>query len=107
MVARPFSLFLFSLLLLLLFGCVSPSPPPTPTPTPPQTSKGGLCNTDADCGPVQCCHPTSCGTEDMRERCEGIFCTLECRLGTMDCGAGSCACVNGSCVVRWAQRGNE
>lgn len=54
------------------------------------------CSVDSDCLPAQCCHPASCVNKASAPNCEGVFCTMECRLGTLDCG-GYCACVNDKC----------
>jgi len=57
-----------------------------------------FCQTDEDCVPVECCHPTSCINEKYNPDCEGIFCTQVCQ-GPLDCGAGYCGCINNKCQV--------
>jgi len=49
------------------------------------------CNTDADCVPQECCHPTTCGAPSTKPDCSATMCTLECKSGTLDC-FGGCAC---------------
>ena len=61
------------------------------------------CQSDEDCVPAQCCHPTSCISKDRAPDCSGIACTEECRGGTMDCGCGHCECVDGKCQVVWTK----
>ncbi|NCO97011.1 MAG: hypothetical protein COZ04_02045 [Candidatus Aenigmarchaeota archaeon CG_4_10_14_3_um_filter_37_21] len=85
-----FALFLIGLI--LVSGCIQ---------NPQILNK---CQTDNDCVPAQCCHPTSCVPLSQRPNCEKVPCTLECRGETMDCGQGSCACVNGKCQVEWNNR---
>jgi len=55
------------------------------------------CQTNEDCMPEQCCHPTSCINKAFQPNCSGIACTMECRPETMDCGQGSCACIDSHC----------
>ena len=55
------------------------------------------CESDADCVPSECCHPSSCATKGFEEDCSGIYCTQECAPETLDCGQGSCGCVNKKC----------
>jgi len=59
------------------------------------------CQTDLDCAPAQCCHPTSCINKDYKPDCSGIVCTMECAPDTMDCGQGKCVCVDNACQVEW------
>jgi len=59
------------------------------------------CETDYDCVPAQCCHPTSCTGRGSAPDCTNTACTTECRKGTMDCGQGRCSCVNKECRVIW------
>lgn len=61
------------------------------------------CETNEDCVPAQCCHPTSCVNKELKPDCTGIFCTMECAPGTMDCGQGYCACADNKCVVVWSE----
>lgn len=56
------------------------------------------CNSDSDCVPAACCHPTECINKNYAPDCFGIFCTQVCE-GPLDCGAGKCACVNNKCAV--------
>ncbi|MBS3091048.1 hypothetical protein J4217_01195 [Candidatus Pacearchaeota archaeon] len=55
------------------------------------------CNVDSDCVAASCCHSTSCVNVNAKPRCDGVFCTLECRAESLDCGQGSCKCVNREC----------
>ncbi len=57
------------------------------------------CNTDADCVPSGCCHPTACGSRAHQPACGDAVCTSECRYGTLDCG-GACLCQGGLCAAR-------
>lgn len=57
------------------------------------------CETDVDCVPAQCCHPTSCINEKYAPDCSGVSCTLECQPNTLDCNQGYCACINGQCTA--------
>lgn len=63
----------------------------------PEISKD-FCQTDSDCMPAECCHPTSCVNQKYKPNCEGIFCTAVCQ-GPIDCGAGYCGCVKNKCQV--------
>ncbi|MDQ3031296.1 MAG: hypothetical protein M3Y87_02690 [Myxococcota bacterium] len=56
------------------------------------------CESDADCVPAGCCHPTTCTAAAQAPSCGGTFCTLECRAGTLDCG-GRCLCLEGRCAA--------
>jgi len=56
------------------------------------------CNSDEDCVPKECCHPTQCINKIYKQSCDGIFCTMECRT-ILDCGYGKCSCINNKCVV--------
>jgi hypothetical protein len=58
-----------------------------------------LCQSDADCVPAPCCHPTTCVALADAPDCADVVCTLECRGGTMDC-YGGCACQAGRCAAR-------
>jgi hypothetical protein len=49
------------------------------------------CNTDADCVPAECCHPTTCVAPGSKQDCSATMCTMECKSGTMDC-FGGCLC---------------
>ena len=55
------------------------------------------CNSDSDCVPASCCHPSSCVNINFKPDCTGIRCTMECAPETMDCGQGSCVCKNNKC----------
>ena len=57
------------------------------------------CQTDADCVPKECCHPTSCIAKDKSQGCSIAVCTAECAPETLDCGQASCVCVSGRCGV--------
>ena len=92
---------------ILFAGCTSQTPSPvTPVTTPPLPTTvvttlpvdAQTCTTDADCVPVQCCHPNSCVSQAVKPACTDIMCTLSCE-GPLDCGAGSCGCTNGRCSV--------
>jgi hypothetical protein len=65
----------------------------------PVTSGGETCQTDADCVPAQCCHPTSCVVASAAPDCSDMACTEDCQGGTMDCGQGHCACQDGTCAA--------
>jgi hypothetical protein len=58
----------------------------------------GMCTSNAECVPAQCCHPSSCTSTSFAPNCEGIGCTAVCQ-GPIDCGAGHCECVKGACAV--------
>lgn len=58
----------------------------------------GECDSDEDCVPATCCHPTECVPISQKPDCSDIFCTQSCE-GPMDCGAGQCICANGRCEV--------
>jgi putative hemolysin len=60
-------------------------------------SSANECNTDDDCVPSSCCHPTSCISKQNTPVCEGRICTMNCAPGTLDCGQGSCKCTNNKC----------
>jgi len=102
-----FTVVLLCIAAVILAGCTTTSPPPaTPVPTTipqvttvPTTAADTLeCTTDADCVPVQCCHPTSCVNKAAITRVCNLMCTQGCE-GPLDCGAGSCGCTNGKCAV--------
>jgi putative hemolysin len=57
------------------------------------------CNTDSDCVPSTCCHPTSCVIKESAPICNAVACTMDCKPGTLDCGQGSCSCVNNKCAA--------
>jgi len=63
----------------------------------PAGANAKVCETDDDCVPEQCCHPTSCINEKYKTACS-TACTDSCE-GPIDCGAGSCKCVNNNCTV--------
>ena len=92
---------------LVIAGCTQTAhPPATPVPTtlPPAPTETTIaadaqtCTADADCVPVQCCHPTSCVNKASISRVCNLMCTQGC-TGPLDCGAGSCGCTNGKCSV--------
>jgi hypothetical protein len=90
-----------------LAGCTQNAPapvtpvtttlPPVPTVTT-LSADAQTCTTDADCIPVQCCHPSSCVSKAAISRVCNVMCTMSCE-GPLDCGAGSCGCTNGRCSV--------
>lgn len=56
------------------------------------------CETDSDCVPFGCCHPSMCVTKDFPgPDCTDIACTMDCQPGTLDCGQGQCVCIGGVC----------
>ena len=57
------------------------------------------CETDADCVPNGCCHPTACIAAADATDCLDVHCTADCRAGTLDCG-GACLCHEGRCAAR-------
>lgn len=57
-----------------------------------------FCQTDEECVPSQCCHPTSCVNEKYKPNCEGVFCTQVCQ-GPLDCGSGACKCISNKCEI--------
>lgn len=63
-----------------------------------QSATETSCQTDSDCVPAECCHPTSCINTRFKSVCN-LFCTQECS-GPLDCDAGSCQCINGKCAVK-------
>lgn len=56
------------------------------------------CQTDSDCVPAQCCHPTSVINSKYAPNCKGTICTAVC-TGPLDCGAGHPECVNERCII--------
>ncbi len=62
-----------------------------------QWVNAAYCESDADCVPAECCHPSACVNKEFAPDCSNVYCTMECRPGTMDCGQGYCACVNHTC----------
>lgn len=62
------------------------------------------CETDADCVPAECCHPSACVAAANAPDCEDTMCTQECRAGTIDCG-GSCVCIDGRCGAQLSPTG--
>jgi hypothetical protein len=82
-------------------AAVTTTIPPTTVTTFPVDSQ--TCTTDADCMPVQGCHPTSCvKLAAAKSASTDIMCTMSCE-GPLDCGAGSCGCTKGRCAVIQAQ----
>ena len=65
------------------------------------TSDISFCQTDSDCVPASCCHPTDVVNRANAPDCTNIFCTEECQENTMDCGCGEPVCVNNQCEVAW------
>ncbi|MBN2251705.1 MAG: hypothetical protein JW724_06500 [Candidatus Altiarchaeota archaeon] len=65
----------------------------------PLPSDETYCESDADCVPAQCCHPTSCVNAKYRPDCRDVMCTMSCE-GPIDCGAGRCACEANECMVK-------
>jgi hypothetical protein len=59
--------------------------------------KEQFCETDQDCIPDACCHPTSCTNKEFKPICKEIACTMECSPNSLDCGQGSCICQNNKC----------
>ena len=59
------------------------------------------CQTDEDCIPATCCHPSTCVNKTYQPDCKGIFCSMVCAPNTMDCGQGRCVCVENTCQVEW------
>ena len=57
------------------------------------------CQTDVDCVPATCCHPTECAPVAQKPDCSEILCTEECKQGTLDCNQGNCACINNKCAA--------
>ena len=71
-----------------------PKTTPAATASPLQVAE---CTRDADCVPVECCHPSGCSSIAAKQVCN-LMCTASCE-GPLDCGAGRCGCVNGTCSV--------
>ncbi|MFH1229051.1 MAG: hypothetical protein V1678_01330 [Candidatus Aenigmatarchaeota archaeon] len=63
----------------------------------PSISCNATCQSDSDCVPAQCCHPSSCINNAYKGVCN-LACTASCE-GPLDCGAGTCGCVSGRCDV--------
>jgi len=57
------------------------------------------CQTDADCVPATCCHPTDAVNKAYDPDCSGIACTENCEPNTIDCGQGYIACVDNTCTA--------
>lgn len=57
------------------------------------------CQSDVDCVPSECCHPTACVAASAKPDCSATACTMDCRGGTMDC-YGGCLCVEGKCAAK-------
>ncbi len=58
------------------------------------------CFKDSDCVKDSCCHASSCVALNKAPKCDGIYCSAECKIGTLDCGQGSCGCFSGRCGVK-------
>ena len=65
----------------------------------PPTDETLFCNSDSDCVPAQCCHPTSAVNKNFAPNCKGLACTLDCRAGTIDCGNGEIKCIDSKCTA--------
>lgn len=65
------------------------------------------CESDLDCVSSSCCHPTSCVNKDYAPNCEGVMCTMDCRIGTLDCGQGSCKCIDNKCSAQIGEEFNK
>ena len=72
---------------------------PQPEPAP---EGGGACETDEDCVPASCCHPTVCVLRSETPDCSATMCTRDCQANTLDCG-GSCLCRDGQCAAQFAR----
>jgi len=57
----------------------------------------GTCNSNEDCVPASCCHPSSCTSKTQAPDCSNATCSQVCAPGTLDCGQGACECVNSRC----------
>lgn len=82
-----------------------------PTEAPPPEHAGGgddlvvgsdACESDADCVPAECCHPSACVAAINSPVCDQMMCTQDCRYGTLDCGGG-CLCHEGLCAARLSE----
>ena len=62
-----------------------------------QATSQTACQTDPDCVPKECCHPTACINVNYKSACN-LLCTQDC-VGPLDCNAGSCKCVNNNCAA--------
>ncbi len=87
MVLQKYVLFTILLVSLFLLSC---------TPAM-EVSEELRCQTDADCVPAQCCHPTSAVNKDFAPDCAGILCSQNCEPNTLDCGQGEIKCQAGKC----------
>ncbi|MBU1202761.1 hypothetical protein KKH39_01830 [Patescibacteria group bacterium] len=56
------------------------------------------CESDDDCVPATCCHPTRVVNKNYAPDCAAVACTFSCE-GPLDCGAGHPACENNKCVI--------
>ena len=84
---------------LLISGCLQQTPSEPIDEKPDAVDVA--CQSEEDCIPAQCCHPTHCISKNQAPDCSEVICTTECRKGTMDCGGGECGCVEGICKVIW------
>ncbi len=57
------------------------------------------CETDSDCVPAECCHPSECVNRGYMPDCFNISCDMSCET-CLDCGGGECVCFMNECVVR-------
>ena len=53
------------------------------------------CNSDLDCVPATCCHPTACINKAFAPNCTKAICTMYMAPGTLD--YGSCKCIDNTC----------
>lgn len=59
------------------------------------------CESDSDCTPSSCCHPTETVNKEFAPDCSGVACTLSCS-GPLDCGCGVPSCENNRCTIKQA-----
>ena len=59
------------------------------------------CNTNSDCVPATCCHPTVCVNKAYAPNCKNAICTMVMVPNTLD--YGKCECINNTCeaVINW------
>ena len=57
----------------------------------------GICFSDTDCVPAECCHPNYCINVNYKEVCNEL-CTQECS-SILDCNRARCGCENEVCTV--------
>ncbi len=56
------------------------------------------CQTDADCVPATCCHPTSAVNQKYAPDCAAVACDMSCQV-PLDCGGAKIACQNSKCTI--------